>query len=561
MAEQRFIVLADPPTPNGDLHVGHLSGPYFAADAFTRYQRLRGSTVAFLSNFDSNQPYVLTAGRRLGIEPAAVLEHFTGRIARSLAACDIEPDLMGSPDAHQQDFVYRFFGDLYERGKLLVKEEEMPYCGNCERFLFEAYLQGTCPNCGATPCYGNGCETCALPNHPKDMGDRICRLCGEPPKEMRTYRGLFLPLHRYQEELAAHLASGASRFRQPVLDLLLPALARQLPDIPLTYVSDYGLPVTLPGFEGQVWNVRLEILPALIDTVDKWHQAAAGQAGKNGKDSHAAEGSGGEGWDWRGSADYEVVCFHGWENSFQYVASFNTLLLASGLGFKLPAANITNEFYLLDGKKFSTTRNHAVWGTDILARVSADQLRFYLALTNPEIDQTDFVLADFQETTDRRLTEPWNEIHRRIGAALAEEHPPGPAAPAMPPVLPAELAARLDILAAGLERAYGVGAFSLREAAGLLAEYLGWLAGHVSAVFGDPGEPAEQAAALAAALTATRALGFFAGPIMPRFAARLRAALGAQGGWDSYRDPVDPSAVFWTDDLALPPLASADLHF
>jgi methionyl-tRNA synthetase len=543
MPEKRFIVFADPPTPNGALHVGHLSGPYFAADTFTRYLRLRGFRVAFLSNFDSNQPYVLTAGRRLGIEPAAVLEHFTAGIARSLAACDIEPDLVGSPDAHQAGFVERFFADLYSRGKLLVKEEEMPYCGTCERFLFEAYLQGTCPNCGATPCYGNGCESCALPNQPKDMGDRICRTCGEPPREMRTYRGLFLPLERYREELAAYLRSGASHFRQPVLDLVLPALDRPLPDIALSYVSDYGLPVTLPGFEGQIWNVRLEILPALIDTVDKWREM-------QGKE---------DSWDWRQSSDYEVVCFHGWENSFQYVVSFNSLLLASGLGFKLPAANLTNEFYLLDGKKFSTTRNHAVWGTDILSRVAADPLRFYLALTNPEVEQTDFVLADFQATTDRRLTAPWNEIHARIGAALARRGGmPATSPPVQTAALPAELAGRLDALATGLEAAYGKDAFSLRTAAALLADHLEWLAGHIAATLGPSGEPGP---ALSAALTAARALAFFAGPLMPRFATRLREALGPEGGWGSYRSPVDPGAVRWTADLALTPVSAADLHF
>jgi methionyl-tRNA synthetase len=538
MPDPRFIVLADPPTPNGDLHVGHLSGPYFAADAFTRYLRLRGKQVAFLSNFDSNQPYVLTAGRRLGLSPEAVLERFTGRIARSLAACAIEPDLIGSPDARQGDFVERFFADLYERGKLLVKEEEMPYCASCERFLFEAYLQGTCPNCGATPCYGNGCETCALPNAPKDMSDRICRTCGEPPKERRTYRGLFLPLSRYQDELAAHFASAASRYRQPVLDLILPALAQPLPDVPLTYVSDYGLPVTLPGFEGQIWNVRQEILPALIDTVRKWREVS--------QDS---------GWDWGGSADYEVVCFHGWENSFQYVASFNALLLASGLGLKLPAANITNQFYLLDGKKFSTTRNHAVWGTDILSRVSSDQLRFYLALTSPEIEQTDFVLEDFRQTTDRRLTGPWNELHGRLAAALGERSA-GMGGGPVP--LPAEVSERLGCFAHHLEEAYGLQRFSLRRAAELLAEALAWIAESATTSLARPGE---RVAGLSAALTGARAFAFFAGPLMPRFATGLREALGPEGGWDSYRSPVDPRAVRWTADLALPPLAGADLRF
>ncbi len=548
MQNTRFVVLADPPTPNGDLHVGHLSGPYFAADAFTRYQRLRGRTVAFLSNFDSNQPYVQTAGRRLGLTPAAVVERFTGSIGRSLAACAIEPDLIGSPDAHQRDFVYRFFGDLYDAGKLLVKDEEMPYCTSCQRYLFEAYLQGTCPHCGATPCYGNGCESCALPNNPKDMGDKICRLCGEPPRELRSYRGIFLPLSRYQDQLAQFLRNGGAHYRQPLQDLIFPALEKPLPDIPLSYVADYGLPVHVPGFPGQVWNVRQEILPALVDTVDKWRESRSGDAGNAGD-------APGAGWDWRTSSDYEVVCFHGWENGFQYVVSFNTLLLISGIGFKLPAANITNEFYLLEGKKFSTTRNHAVWGTDMLSRVSADQLRFYLALTNPEIDQTDFVLEDFRRVTDRCFTEPWNELHGRIGAALAAGHA-AHAAGAAP--LPAELAARLGKLAGGLEEAYDLASFSLRRAAALLAEALGTVAEHASNALARPGEPG---AGLSAALTGARALAFFAGPLMPRFATRLREALGPEGGWSSYRSPVDPRAVRWSHDLALPPLAGADLRF
>jgi methionyl-tRNA synthetase len=537
MPEPRYVVLADPPTPNGDLHVGHLSGPYFAADAFTRYLRLRGRQVAFLSNFDSNQPYVLTAGKRLGLTPEAVVEHFTGRIARSWAACAIEPDLVGSPDARQGEFVARFFADLYERGKLLVKDEPMPYCTSCERYLFEAFLQGSCPHCGTTPCYGNGCESCALPNRPEDMGDKVCRLCGEPPREVRSYRGLFLPLSRYQDELAAHLRSGTSRYRKPVLDLVLPALDKPLPDIPLSYVSDYGLPVALPGFAGQIWNVRLEILPALIDTVDKWRETRPG-----------------DGWDWRGADDYEVVCFHGWENTFQYVVSFNTLLLASGVGFKIPAANLTNEFYLLEGKKFSTTRNHAVWGTDILARVSSDQLRFYLALTNPEVTQTDFVIEAFRETTDRCLTRPWNELQSRLAAALAASPRSGPEP------LPEALAGRLAGYAAQLEGAYELPDFSLRRAAAIFAEALGAIGAQAAAALARPD-------GLSAALTAARALALFGGPLLPRLSARLLAAIGGvggdggEGGWDTYREPVDPRDVRWSGDLTLAPLAQADLRF
>ncbi|HEV3076738.1 MAG TPA: class I tRNA ligase family protein, partial [Thermoanaerobaculia bacterium] len=44
---KRVLITATPPTPNGDLHVGHLSGPYLAADVYKRYCRLAGREAFF----------------------------------------------------------------------------------------------------------------------------------------------------------------------------------------------------------------------------------------------------------------------------------------------------------------------------------------------------------------------------------------------------------------------------------------------------------------------------------------------------------------------------------
>ena len=61
---------AAPPTPNGDLHVGHLSGPYTAGDVHTRYLRLRGVDAHFIFGTDDNQSYAKTNAVRLGLGPA-----------------------------------------------------------------------------------------------------------------------------------------------------------------------------------------------------------------------------------------------------------------------------------------------------------------------------------------------------------------------------------------------------------------------------------------------------------------------------------------------------------
>ncbi|WP_371924820.1 class I tRNA ligase family protein [Pseudomonas sp. R5(2019)] len=47
-----------PPTPNGDLHLGHLSGPFLAADVMQRVLRQRGHDVLFVSYSDDYQSYL-----------------------------------------------------------------------------------------------------------------------------------------------------------------------------------------------------------------------------------------------------------------------------------------------------------------------------------------------------------------------------------------------------------------------------------------------------------------------------------------------------------------------
>jgi methionyl-tRNA synthetase len=513
---ERYIVIADPPTPNGDLHVGHLSGPYFAADVMARSLRLQGHSVAFFSNVDPHQTYVVTAGRRLGLEPEEVAAKFRQRILGTLEADAIELDLFGHPEPGQHAFVRRFFQTLLEAGKLRVKDEEMPYCSGCQQFLFEAYLEGVCPHCGSG-CYGNGCEVCGLPNHPKDMGKRRCRLCREETAELRTYRGLFLPLERYQEEVRSHLESRRGIWRQSALDRFLEASAGELPDIPLSYVSDYGLPVDLPGFEGQVFNVRLEILPALLHTFERWREAQGAGA-----------------WHWREPPGARVLHFHGTENGFQYAVSFNSLLVASDEGWDLPYANITNEFYLLDQQKFSTTRNHAVWGGEILAQVPSDALRFYLALTNPEEEESNFVVAEFRDETDRLLVEPWNRLHSALGTG------PGRRAEAR------NGGARQDTFLAEMEEAYRVESFSLRRAAAALSHHLGELA-----------EAAERPEAATTDLSVgLRAWTLAAGPLLPRFAARLQSELGLEGRWAEVTQDA-PGLCPLSEDLRMSPLGEA----
>ena len=51
----------------------------------------------------------------------------------------------------------------------------------------------------------------------------------------------------------------------------------------------------------------------------------------------------------------------------------------------LPDTIITNEFYELENFKFSTSKNHLIWPRDLVERHSIDEIRFFPALSNPEV--------------------------------------------------------------------------------------------------------------------------------------------------------------------------------
>ena len=107
------VVLTPPPTPNGPLHVGHLSGPYVAADVAVRAARARGERVLSVSGLDVHQNYVVTAAEQEGRPVAEVLTDYGGRVRAALAMTRVSYDLFLDPaaDADYRDAVARLLGE------------------------------------------------------------------------------------------------------------------------------------------------------------------------------------------------------------------------------------------------------------------------------------------------------------------------------------------------------------------------------------------------------------------------------------------------------------------
>jgi methionyl-tRNA synthetase len=483
----RYLITATPPTTNGDLHLGHLSGPYLAADVFKRFARLRGNEAVYISSGDDNQTYVVTTAELEQRAPEAVADDYYERISRSLRLAQIELDVFNRPDAAHARFVGEFFARLHADGKLVIRDSVCLFCEECSAFVFEAYVGGGCPTC-TEPARGNICEVCGHPNDPVELIEPYCTKDRRHRLVRKAAPGLFLPLERYRADFERFYARTDVVMRTHLLELAHELLAAPLPDFRLTYPSGWGIPVALDGLAGQTFNAWGEMLPGLINSF-----ALAGAA----LEPRA-----------------ELVQFFGFDNSFFFFVHLG-LLFAAAPDYIGPKAFVVNEFYELENLKFSTSLKHAIWVGDFLARYNVDLVRLYLAYTNPELQRTSFVEAEMQAWLSESVLRPWERVRGApsggFDAAAAQR--------------------RFDVYSARIEGDYGVECFSLRRAARVIVQALRWLS-----LAGSAPSPAILAAFAA-----------FCSPIMPRFAAELAASLGLGDvpAWDERCSPraVAPSAL------------------
>ena len=363
------IVSAAPPTPNGPLHLGHISGPYLASDIVSRYLQLRGAQVIRHCGTDDHQNYVQEGARCQNVSSDLFRRQMRSRILDGLANFKIAFDEFQEPeqDASYQKGILKFFKRACDAGVIQKKDRDYPFCIDCNQFLCDALIEGSCPNC--TSASHGACENCGLVVPPYDLIQASCTRCRVPVSYKPTAIFIFslkehLPL--VNRDLAKlHLA---------------PKLHRLIQRVQQGDASEVAL--TCPGGPG----IAIPDSPA---TLHVWFEMAAHYEQFALAKAH---------W---------VHCF-GFDNGFYYLLFIPTLLRALNPQAKLPETVISNEFLSLDGAKFSTSRKHAIWADEFEGNI--DHLRFYLALHRPAFKDVDFSLQKFTEFS-KELTADFAQLH------------------------------------------------------------------------------------------------------------------------------------------------------
>lgn len=397
MTKDKFTITAALPYANGPLHLGHVAGVYLPSDIFTRFLRMNGHDAVFICGSDEHGAAITLRAKKEGITPQEIVDKYDGIIRKAFEDFGISFDIFHrtSSEIHHKT-AQDFFTVLEEKGHFTKETSEQYYDEAFDQFLADRYITGTCPNCKNENAYGDQCEKCGSALSPTDLIDPKSTLSGKTPV-MRSTSHWYLPMERHEEWLKEWIQNGQldgkqqhdpKKWRNQVVGQCMSWIDGGLRPRAMTRDLDWGVKVPVKDADGKVLYVWLDAPIGYISATKQW----ALDHGKNWEDY------------WTG--DRKLVHFIGKDNIVFHAIIF-PILLKSHEGLILPDNVPAYEFLNLEGDKFSTSRNWAVW------------LHEYIAAYPTKIDELKYVLTSIApETKDSEFT--WKEYQTRINSELAD---------------------------------------------------------------------------------------------------------------------------------------------
>ena len=401
----RTLVTTALPYANGPVHLGHLAGVYLPADLYVRYKRLKGEDIIHIGGSDEHGVPITITAEKEGISPQDVVDRYHQMNLDAFAQCGISFDYYGrttSPVHHQtaQDF----FLDIEQKGIFEQKTEKLFFDAKADRFLSDRYVTGTCPICNNAEANGDQCEQCGTHLSPLELLNPKSKLSDATP-ELRETMHWYFPLGRFQQQLETYVNSHEDSWRSNVVNYTRTWLKQGLNDRAITRDLSWGIKVPLESDEatGKVLYVWFDAVLGYISFTKEW----------------AAEQGDPERWKsyWQ-NPTCRLVNFIGKDNVVFHTLMFPAILMAWNEGRQTDCYNLADnvpasEFMNFEGRKFSKSRNYAVYLGEFLEKFPADTLRYSIAMNYPESKDTDFSWQDFQNRTNGELADTLGNFIKR----------------------------------------------------------------------------------------------------------------------------------------------------
>lgn len=135
--------------PSGRFHIG-TAYTTVAADAISRYKRLRGFDVRFQTGMDEHGQKIQEKAQEANKEPKVFVDEIAESAKKLWKMMDISyDDFIQTTEKRHTEAVEKIFQKFLDNGDIYKGEYEGWYCTPCESFFTEMQLEdGNCPDCG-----------------------------------------------------------------------------------------------------------------------------------------------------------------------------------------------------------------------------------------------------------------------------------------------------------------------------------------------------------------------------------------------------------------------------
>jgi methionyl-tRNA synthetase len=378
-----------------------MAGVYLPADIFVRFLRLKGEDALFICGSDEHGAAITLRAKKEGISPQEIVDKYHELIENTFEKFGITFDIYHrtSSELHRK-VSSEFFLKLHENQAFMEQKSQQYFDESYQQFLADRYITGTCPKCGNPDAYGDQCEKCGSDLSPADLIYPTSTLSGSSPILKETSHW-YLPMNDHETWLESWIQEGLldtapqhnpKEWRNQVIGQCMSWIKSGLKPRAMTRDLDWGVPVPLPNAEGKVLYVWLDAPIGYISAAQAW-------AEKTGKDWKPY-------WKKTEGKDTKLIHFIGKDNIVFHAIIFPILLKSHG-EYILPDNVPAYEFLNLEGDKFSTSRNWAVWLHEYIEKYpnKIDELKYVLTSIAPESKDSEFTWADFQQRVNAELAD------------------------------------------------------------------------------------------------------------------------------------------------------------
>ncbi|MFN8034397.1 MAG: methionine--tRNA ligase [Acidimicrobiia bacterium] len=461
-------------------HIGH-AYTTVAGDVLTRWRRLWGDDVFYLTGTDEHGLKVAQAAQAQGVTPQQWADTTSERFREAWSLLDIRyDDFIRTTEARHHAAVQQFLQVVYDNGHIELGTYEGRYCVACEAYYADDELvDGNCPIHGR-------------------------------PVERVVEENYFFKLSRFEQDLLDHYAEHPDAVQpESRRNEVLGFIRQGLRDFSMSRTSiDWGIP--LPWDERHVTYV--------------WFDALFNYCTAIGYGSEAAR------FDRYWPVDYHLV---GKDILRFHAVYWPAMLMAAGM--PLPRCVFAHGWLLVGGEKMSKTRLNQIAPADLVAEFGVDGFRYHFLTDQRFGPDGDFSYEAMVGRYNADLANNFGNLASRVlnmavtycGGVVPDARADGP--------LVGAAAAAFDGLAAGMHRLDFHGGFG--AVWDLIGATNAFIEDRRPWALHKAGDAAGTARVLGDCLEALRIVAVLASPLIPRACEELWRRLGHADGPEDQRLP------------------------